>query len=98
MLWGFSKRAAILAVLSIIALSILFTFSVSTVHFRSGSLQSNLHQKRPFDLASLGGCLPDTSQPLDLTREQWDQCLESGEDPTYYLSIVTVTRMDDYAG
>ncbi|ORY93269.1 hypothetical protein BCR43DRAFT_371244 [Syncephalastrum racemosum] len=98
MLWGFSKRTAILAVLSIIALSILLTFSISTVHFRSGNLQSNLHQKGPFNLASLGDCLPDTAQPLDLTREQWDQCLEPGEDPAYYLSIVTVTRMDDYAG
>ncbi|CAO3576821.1 unnamed protein product [Absidia cylindrospora] len=35
---------------------------------------------------------------LKPTKELWEQCLEPGVEPSYYLSIVIVTRMDDYAG
>jgi hypothetical protein len=32
------------------------------------------------------------------TKEEWHSCLDAGKEPQYYLSIVIVTRMDDYAG
>lgn len=45
-------------------------------------------------------CLKDTASRdfIRPTKTQWEQCLEPGVQPSYYLSIVIVTRMDDYAG
>lgn len=42
-------------------------------------------------------CLANTASHLEVDRKEWEQCL-SGEKVEYYLSIVIVTRMDDYAG
>jgi hypothetical protein len=39
-----------------------------------------------------------TRDNLTLSKKQWEMCLESGSKPSAYLSIVIVTRMDDYAG
>ncbi|KAI7904988.1 uncharacterized protein BX663DRAFT_529903 [Cokeromyces recurvatus] len=33
-----------------------------------------------------------------MTKKEWAQCLDPGLIPEYYLSIVVVTRMDNYAG
>lgn len=35
---------------------------------------------------------------LDLTKQEWESCLEPGETAPLYLSIVIVTRVDNYAG
>lgn len=46
-------------------------------------------------------CLFDTSVVASrnqTTKKEWEQCLNGGKKPEYYLSIVIVTRMDDYAG
>jgi hypothetical protein len=45
-------------------------------------------------------CLKNTATKdfIKPTKDQWEQCLEPGSQPSYYLSIVIVTRMDDYAG
>ncbi|CAO3673366.1 unnamed protein product [Rhizopus stolonifer] len=40
----------------------------------------------------------ETRDNVTLSREEWEKCLHEGEDPEFYLSIVLVTRMDDYAG
>ncbi|KAI8328901.1 hypothetical protein BC941DRAFT_363371 [Chlamydoabsidia padenii] len=44
--------------------------------------------------------ISNTAATVDLSssRAEWEQCLDPGQDPSYYLSIVIVTRMDDYAG
>ncbi|GAA5810771.1 hypothetical protein MFLAVUS_004197 [Mucor flavus] len=42
-------------------------------------------------------CLANTASHLEVDRKEWEQCL-SGKKVEYYLSIVIVTRMDDYAG
>lgn len=42
-------------------------------------------------------CFANTASHLQVDREEWKQCLD-GEKVEYYLSIVIVTRMDDYAG
>ncbi|CAO3655879.1 unnamed protein product [Mucor hiemalis] len=34
----------------------------------------------------------------NMTKPEWEQCLDPGKVPEYYLSIVIVTRMDNYAG
>lgn len=43
-------------------------------------------------------CYTNTAAPLHVTKKEWEQCLDAGKKPEYYLSIVIVTRMDDYAG
>ena len=43
-------------------------------------------------------CRSNTAQHVNVTKAEWEQCLNAGEKPEYYLSIVIVTRMDDYAG
>ncbi|KAI7896532.1 uncharacterized protein EV154DRAFT_455698 [Mucor mucedo] len=43
-------------------------------------------------------CLYNTAHPINQTKKEWKQCLDPGKKPEYYLSIVLVTRMDDYAG
>lgn len=35
---------------------------------------------------------------LVTNKDEWETCLDPGNKPEYYLSIVIVTRMDDYAG
>lgn len=34
----------------------------------------------------------------NVTKEEWQKCLDAGGEPQYYLSIIIVTRVDDYAG
>lgn len=35
---------------------------------------------------------------LQITKKEWESCLAPGDKPTEYLSIVIVTRVDNYAG
>jgi hypothetical protein len=35
---------------------------------------------------------------MQLTKAEWESCLDPGQTPSVYLSIVIVTRVDDYAG
>ncbi|KAI9488275.1 hypothetical protein BDB00DRAFT_772861 [Zychaea mexicana] len=79
-------------------MSLVFLFSVSTVHLRSSSVDHEFRPKTALSFNAASTCVADTSGTVSLTREQWDQCLEPGPEPSYYLSIVIVTRMDDYAG
>ena len=92
-----SKRTAIIAVMGTIAMSIVFLISVSTIHLRSSSVDREFKPPSTLHFNSAAACVADTSGKISLTREQWDQCLDPGAEPTYYLSIVIVTRMDDYA-
>jgi hypothetical protein len=39
-----------------------------------------------------------TRDNLTLSKQQWEKCLDGGSETSAYLSIVIVTRMDDYAG
>ncbi|KAI7853951.1 hypothetical protein BDC45DRAFT_441271 [Circinella umbellata] len=78
-------------------MSIVFLFSVSTIHFGPSSVDQNFKPPAPHHFNSATACVADTSGKISLTREQWDYCLDPGAEPIYYLSIVIVTRMDDYA-
>ncbi|KAI9273033.1 hypothetical protein BDA99DRAFT_499848 [Phascolomyces articulosus] len=98
MISGMSKRTAIIAVMGTIAMSIIFLFSVSSIHLRSSSGEHEIKPPSQLSFNSATACVADTSGKISFTREQWDHCLEPGVEPTYYLSIVVVTRMDDYAG
>ncbi|ORZ11948.1 hypothetical protein BCR42DRAFT_420939 [Absidia repens] len=66
----------------------------------SYSASSYTGNNRVTSLKDQPKCLKNTATRdlLKPTKEQWEQCLEPGLEPSYYLSIVIVTRMDDYAG
>ncbi|GAA5816283.1 hypothetical protein MFLAVUS_009809 [Mucor flavus] len=39
-----------------------------------------------------------TVEQIEISRQEWETCLEPGKQPSEYLSIVIVTRVDNYAG
>lgn len=63
-------------------------------------LEQLTDQEPPVEENPLRQCISNTEtrDNKTLTQEEWKQCLHEGEDPSFYLSIVLVTRMDDYAG
>ncbi|ORX58810.1 hypothetical protein DM01DRAFT_1333432 [Hesseltinella vesiculosa] len=72
-------------------------FSLNEDSYGPIELAADPNQKT---LEKLPTCMRNTAtldryQP---SREQWEQCLDPGTKPSVYLSIVIVTRMDDYAG
>jgi hypothetical protein len=67
-------------------------YSTFNNNLLSTDARPNYKQKEPLK------CLFDTAHPLTQSKQEWEQCLDAGNKPEYYLSIVIVTRMDDYAG
>lgn len=57
---------------------------------------STLQQQKPMPIKCINNTA--TKDQIKVTKESWNQCLDAGVTPEYYLSIVIVTRMDDYAG
>lgn len=37
-------------------------------------------------------------ESMEMTKQEWESCLSPGNTPSAYLSIVIVTRVDNYAG
>ncbi|KAI8374126.1 uncharacterized protein BYT42DRAFT_575226 [Radiomyces spectabilis] len=102
---GLSKRTLTVFVLCAISLLLIPLLLVSN----GGSSQSSTvlsswrlekDRARSSDSSSQPGCLANTAKikGISVSKTQWEQCLDPGSGPSYYLSIVIVTRMDDYAG
>jgi hypothetical protein len=77
------------------------TESANSIFFSSQSeidaLSSTAHVTY---IDSMPECTANTAtrDNITLTKELWTSCLDGGSEPSAYLSIVIVTRMDDYAG
>ncbi|KAI9308153.1 hypothetical protein BJ944DRAFT_260791 [Cunninghamella echinulata] len=96
MKFGFSKRAIILLGVMSIGLTLLFLYFISndyTLNDMTYNAQSDYVSQKDTPT-----CIADTSNSLKPSKKVWNQCLDPGKQPSYYLSIVIVTRMDDYAG
>ncbi|CDH59531.1 hypothetical protein RO3G_09976 [Lichtheimia corymbifera JMRC:FSU:9682] len=94
-----SRKAISIFITGLIALSLLFLYSAS-IRDSSNQLWSatSLSTDNSHPPSS---CIADSGQQhrAKVDKYTWDQCLDnSPEAPAYYLSIVIVTRMDDYAG
>lgn len=114
MKFGFSKRAIVSLGIVSIGFSLLFLYYFSTNNTYSYSSNNNNidddgaftyssssnSNKNGVSLKEQPSCLKNTATKdfIKPTKDQWEQCLEPGLEPSYYLSIVIVTRMDDYAG
>lgn len=77
-----------------------FTYnSVTLSGFDYTNVSDSLDSSRPaYRTNKPLQCLPNTANSPNVTKQEWEQCLDPGEKPEYYLSVVLVTRMDDYAG
>ncbi|KAI7876381.1 hypothetical protein K492DRAFT_151727 [Lichtheimia hyalospora FSU 10163] len=107
MIGNVSKRSAVIAVMVTVALSLVFLFSVSSFHLSPSSSTGIDHPSSPLSTTTTTttknfepkyGCLANTASNITLSKEQWEQCIEPGQEASLYLSIVIVTRIDDYAG
>lgn len=103
-----SKRN--IAVFSLLTLTVVLSYFIYIVHdnlyFKKTTVQnyrSNMsaitEDARPrYKNKNPLTCLDNTAHPMNQTKKEWEQCLNVGKKPEYYLSIVLVTRMDNYAG
>lgn len=105
MIGNMSKRSAVIAVMLAVALSLVFLFSVSSFHLSPSSYTGLDRASSPLSTKTTTkefepkyGCLANTASNITLSKEQWEQCIEPGQEASLYLSIVIVTRIDDYAG
>ncbi|ORZ24362.1 hypothetical protein BCR42DRAFT_402779 [Absidia repens] len=78
---------------------LLLTALFSLTFFYSTTLWQTYDRKsKSAAISQSQGYIANTASSLNSTYTQWEQCLDPGQNPSYYLSIVVVTRMDDYAG
>ncbi|KAI9263411.1 hypothetical protein BDA99DRAFT_510131 [Phascolomyces articulosus] len=90
-----SRKTILLVTATLITLTLIFTFSAS---IRESSIQ--LWQQQQLDSQRNNDCIANTATVHELPVEKlkWDQCLSPTSERETYLSIVIVSRMDDYAG
>lgn len=114
MKFGFSRRTIISLGIITTCLSLVFLYYVSSDSSYSSNhnnsfitdddgaltFSGNYKNNNLKTVSEQPKCLKNTATRdlLKPTKEQWEQCLEPGMEPSYYLSVVIVTRMDDYAG
>ena len=63
---------------------------------KEAKTDSTLQLQKPMPIK----CIKNTAtkDQHKVTKDTWNKCLDAGATPEYYLSIVIVTRLDDYAG
>lgn len=89
-----SRRLGLLIIfLALATLSLVFLYTTTR---RPEDLNS--YTSKTTALAQTQTYISNTASSLSSSQTEWEQCLEPGQEPSYYLSIVIVTRMDDYAG
>ncbi|KAI8368281.1 uncharacterized protein BYT42DRAFT_503737 [Radiomyces spectabilis] len=96
---GLNRRSLGLLAALFTILSLLCLYSISFGTTTDRALKSEADGSiRP--LSQLPEYIANTANHdhITLSKTQWEQCLDPGAEPAYYLSIVIVTRMDDYAG
>ena len=91
-----SRKTILLVTAILITFTLIFTFSAS---IRESSIQILEEQQLLGDNTKVD-CIGDTAtihqKPVE--KLTWEQCLTAESERETYLSIVIVSRMDDYAG
>ncbi|KAG0166648.1 hypothetical protein DFQ28_005521 [Apophysomyces sp. BC1034] len=98
----FSKRSLSLLLLLTVGLSVCFIYSSHSPNFLSTTPDAFLFARNASHLLSPGEydckkCVKPDVGKLD-PRQIWEACLDPGVLPEYYLTVIMVTRNDDYAG
>ncbi|RUS13839.1 hypothetical protein BC937DRAFT_94702, partial [Endogone sp. FLAS-F59071] len=94
---GLPKRTSLLLALGGGIIALFLMYSLGTRYSYNG-----LHRPQSYATASSSEeltCIANTANvDGQRTKWKWEQCLRPGSKPEYYLSVVLVTRNDDYAG
>ncbi|CDS06149.1 hypothetical protein LRAMOSA08677 [Lichtheimia ramosa] len=99
----FSKRSLSLLALFTITISVIFLYSSHSPNFlsttpdgfRFGRNESHLLSPGVYDCGHK--CLRPKVEQLE-PKQIWEACLDPGVVPEYYLSVVMVSRNDNYGG
>ncbi|KAG2220327.1 hypothetical protein INT45_004012 [Circinella minor] len=91
-----SRKTILLITATLITFTLIFTFSAS---IRESSIQILEEQQLLGDNTKVD-CIADTAtiHKNKIEKLTWESCLASESERETYLSIVIVSRMDDYAG
>ncbi|KAF7726861.1 hypothetical protein EC973_008368 [Apophysomyces ossiformis] len=97
----FSKRSLSLLLLLTVALTVCFTYSSHSPNLLSTTPDAFLFARNATHLLSpedydCRKCEKPDVKKLD-SRQIWEACLDPGVLPEYYLTVVMVTRNDNYA-
>lgn len=88
-----NKRILLPAIILFTLVSLFFIYNLSATSKDAASTAPAVIRKK-------ANIIEDTAlvDQIQLTRKEWESCLEPGNTPSEYLSIVIVTRVDNYAG
>lgn len=91
------KKAVLPVVLTLALLSLVFLYN--NINFTNLRKNSEFSSPRHHDELERT-LIADTAnvEHLEMTKSEWNACLDNHKKPSEYLSIVIVTRVDDYAG
>lgn len=86
-----NKRLVLPVILIFTFASLYFIFNLSSHRRRT---QLKRYSKTPTYIIENTA----TVEQIEISRQEWETCLEPGKQPSEYLSIIIVTRVDNYAG
>jgi hypothetical protein len=86
-----NKRLLIPVILAFTFISLYFVYKLSNRPY--DAVPAQFAQKKSYIIEDTA-----TVEQLQLTKAEWESCLDPGQTPSEYLSIVIVTRVDNYAG
>lgn len=94
-----NKKVILPVILAFTFISLFFIFNMSNKRYNTFSSSDDNHLEIYKNKPS-SYIIENTAQieQLRVTKEEWEKCLDPGATPTEYLSIVIVTRVDNYAG
>lgn len=105
--WNISKKSiSVLSILSVILIVIcLFNLTSLNHSLNKGPVTKEYQEQYTIKADAVPhykknqtiNCLANTAD-VEISKKKWSRCLEVGTTPEYYLSIVIVTRIDNYAG
>jgi hypothetical protein len=102
-----NKKVILPVILAFTFISILFIFNMSNKRFNSYTTTEESTTTNPsgdhhdmYKQKPSSYIIENTAEieQLQVTKEEWEKCLDPGITPNEYLSIVIVTRVDNYAG
>lgn len=85
-----NKKALLPVVLVFTFVSLFFIFKLSSKRY---GLNVGNHPEASIMIENTA-----MVESMTMTKEEWESCLSPGHTPSEYLSIVIVTRVDNYAG
>jgi hypothetical protein len=95
-----NKRMILPAVVVFALISLFFIYNLSNTFNVSTSIELENDNATTIVRKENTNIIENTAlvDQIKVTKETWESCLNPGQEPSLYLSIVIVTRVDNYAG